>query len=66
MLDPELDALMARIWVCRPCGTKTPFGQMRAADLMRCPKCQSANIEPADGASITVKNSEWAIPPVTN
>lgn len=65
-MDAELDALMARIWVCHPCGTKTPFGQMKAADLMRCPKCRSANIEPADGATVVVENSEWAVPPVTN
>lgn len=65
-MDAELDALMARIWVCRPCCTKTPFGQMKAADLMRCPNCGSANIEPADGQMIEVENSEWQVPPVTN
>ena len=65
MPDAELDALMARIWVCLPCGTKTPFGEMRAADTMRCPKCGSANIEPIGQGALVVENSEWAIPPVT-
>lgn len=63
--DDESDPLL-RLWVCLPCGTKTEFGQMLAADVMRCPKCRSHHIEPADGARVMVKDSNWAIPPVTN
>lgn len=57
---------LKREWVCLPCGTKTKLGQMIAADVMRCPKCRSQYIEPADGARVVVKETNWAIPPVTN
>lgn len=62
---PKEDA-MRRIWACLACGTKTAFGQMLAADTMRCPHCRSDAIEPADGRAITVENSQWQVPPVTN
>lgn len=60
------DDPLAPFWVCLSCGTKNPLGQMIAADTVRCPKCRSDAIEPADGATVTVKNSQWQVPPVTN
>ncbi len=58
--------VLRRLWVCVACGIKTPFGQMIAADTMRCPHCRSDAIEPADGRAVTVENSQWQVPPVTN
>lgn len=61
----EPDPLLA-MWACSSCGHKRPLGQMIAADTMRCPTCRSSIIEPADGRTVTVENSEWQVPSVTN
>lgn len=63
---PRDEDPLRAFWACLSCGTKNEFGAMLAADVMRCPKCRSDAIEPGDGRTVTVEDSQWAVPAVTN
>lgn len=45
--------VMEQAWCCLTCSSRVRFGELLASDTLRCPKCHSPDLHPADGATVT-------------
>lgn len=51
------DDVMAQPWCCLTCSWKGTFGKLMARDVLRCPKCNSADLHPFNEPPVTLERA---------